>query len=93
VRLRHRFISAEWDSVAGEYTIVCRNEVTGDEVVTRAKVLVSAIGGFHTPLIPKLKNRDIYTGKVVHTARWPKELKVEDLRGKKVAVIGNGCSG
>lgn len=72
--------------------IVCRNG-DGDEVVTRARVLVSAIGGFHAPIAPKLKGQDMYRGKIVIGARWPKDLTTDKLRGKRVAVIGNGCSG
>ena len=56
-------------------------------------MLVSAIGGFHTPLFPKLKGQDAFRGRVIHCARWPKDVAPKDLRGKKVAVIGNGCSG
>jgi cation diffusion facilitator CzcD-associated flavoprotein CzcO len=93
VKLSHRMLSAEWDADVGEYTITLLNQATGQQVITKARVLVSAIGGFHTPLVPKLKGQDKFRGKVIHCARWPKDLTPADLRGKKVAVIGNGCSG
>lgn len=93
VRLQHRFVSAEWDAARAEYTIVLRNEATGEDVTTIANVLVSAVGGFSTPLYPTIKGQDSFRGKIIHTARWPKDLKPEDLRGKKVAIVGNGCSG
>jgi cation diffusion facilitator CzcD-associated flavoprotein CzcO len=57
------------------------------------RILVSAIGGFSTPLWPEIQGLDTFKGLVVHTSRWPEDLKPEQLRGKKVAVVGNACSG
>ncbi len=34
---------------------------------------------------------ETFQGTVIHPARWPREGI--NLKGKKVAVIGNGCSG
>ena len=54
-----------------------------------ASVLISAVGGFNTPRVPDIDGLSDFTGNWVHSARWPQDL---DLRGKRVAVVGNGAS-
>lgn len=56
-----------------------------------AEVLISAIGGFSTPLDkpPGLNGLDRFEGERFHSARWNHSV---DLKGKRVGVIGNGCS-
>lgn len=56
-------------------------------------VLVCATGAFSEPNRIPLPGEENFTGQVVHAARWPRDLKNEDLRGKNVVVVGNGCSG
>jgi 4-hydroxyacetophenone monooxygenase len=55
----------------------------------RARILISAVGAFNTPVTPRLPGLASFKGHAFHTARWPQDL---DLAGKKVAVIGNGAS-
>jgi cation diffusion facilitator CzcD-associated flavoprotein CzcO len=55
----------------------------------RAKVVVSAIGLFHTPAVPDIAGLDEFTGTVFHSARWDHD---HDLTGRRVAVIGTGAS-
>ena len=55
----------------------------------RANILISAVGLLNVPKIPDIKGLDTFKGTCFHTARWPKGL---DLKGKRVAVIGNGAS-
>lgn len=44
-----------------------------------------------SPVYPKdLVGSDVFKGHIWHSARWNHEVP---LSGKKVAVIGNGCSG
>lgn len=35
---------------------------------------------------------DEFEGKLIHAAEWPEELDNKALKGKTVAVVGNGCS-
>jgi 4-hydroxyacetophenone monooxygenase len=53
-------------------------------------VVISAIGYLNRPNEPKLEGAQDFKGEIFHTARWPDDL---DIRGKRVAVIGSGCSG
>jgi 4-hydroxyacetophenone monooxygenase len=55
-----------------------------------ANFIVSATGTFANPKQPRFKNQEAFKGQIVHPARWPEGL---DLKGKRVAVIGNGSTG
>ena len=54
-----------------------------------ARHLVTAVGQLHHPAIPNIVNEDSYRGKRFHSAQWDHSV---DLRGKRVAVIGNAAS-
>jgi cation diffusion facilitator CzcD-associated flavoprotein CzcO len=54
-----------------------------------AGVLVTACGQLSVPSAPPLEGLDSFEGPAFHTARWRHDV---DLQGKRVAVIGTGCS-
>jgi cation diffusion facilitator CzcD-associated flavoprotein CzcO len=54
-----------------------------------AEVVVAACGQLSTPSIPPIPGLDDFEGPSFHTARWRHDI---DLAGKRVAVIGTGCS-
>ncbi len=54
-----------------------------------ANVLVSACGLFNQPALPELPGLETFAGASFHSARWDHDY---DLAGKRVAVIGTGCS-
>jgi cation diffusion facilitator CzcD-associated flavoprotein CzcO len=54
-----------------------------------ADVLVTACGQLSVPTVPPLPGLDSFAGPAFHTARWRHDV---DLAGKRVAVIGAGCS-
>ncbi|MEU7047343.1 flavin-containing monooxygenase [Streptomyces eurythermus] len=62
---------------------------TGRTVTTRFVIL--ATGCMSVPKDPGIPGADSFTGAVHHTARWPREDV--SFAGKRVAVIGTGCSG
>ena len=43
----------------------------------------------YKPNYPKLKGMDSFKGRLFHSARWEDDF---DYTGKKVAVIGSGCT-
>ena len=55
----------------------------------KARAVVSAVGGLTDPAAPDINGIESFTGEVFHTARWNHDY---DLKGKRVAVIGTGCS-
>ena len=54
-----------------------------------ARIVVSAIGLFHTPSVPDLPGLDKFAGTTFHSAHWNHD---HDLTGLRVAVIGTGAS-
>ena len=52
--------------------------------------MITAVGFLSRPNIPKIAGAEKFTGPSWHTARWPEGF---DLKGKRVAVIGTGCTG
>jgi cation diffusion facilitator CzcD-associated flavoprotein CzcO len=54
-----------------------------------ADVLVTACGQLSVPAVPPLPGLDSFGGPAFHTARWRHDV---DLAGKRVAVLGTGCS-
>ena len=54
-----------------------------------ANVVISAVGQLNRPSIPEFSGRENFGGESFHSARWRSDI---DLRGKRVAVIGTGCS-
>lgn len=60
----------------------------GNEQI-RSNIVISAVGAFGTPKWPDIEGFDRFGGTVLHTAQWDQSV---DLKGKRVAVIGNGAS-
>ncbi|KAI3394967.1 hypothetical protein diail_2025 [Diaporthe ilicicola] len=52
-------------------------------------ILLTAVGGFSIPREVHFPGLESFKGKVFHTAQWDHTC---DYKGKRVAVIGNGCS-
>ncbi|WP_298508383.1 NAD(P)/FAD-dependent oxidoreductase, partial [uncultured Nocardioides sp.] len=56
----------------------------------RANAVICGTGTFSRPSIPAFEGVDDFGGVATHTARWPADL---DLAGKRVGVVGSGCTG
>ncbi|MDA0160963.1 NAD(P)/FAD-dependent oxidoreductase [Solirubrobacter ginsenosidimutans] len=54
-----------------------------------ADVLITACGQLSIPQVPPLPGLDSFAGPAFHTARWRHDVP---LAGRRVAVIGTGCS-
>ncbi len=57
----------------------------------RARYLIMATGCLSVPKVPDLPGLDQFSGRVLHTADWPREGA--DLSDQTVGVIGTGSSG
>lgn len=55
----------------------------------QARFVVHGIGALRDPRWPALPSREQFSGRMVHSARWPRDL---DLAGKRVVVVGTGAS-
>ncbi len=77
-----------WDEERQQWQIRSR-DADGTQRVDYASVVVTAAGYLNRPRWPELKGRETFGGRSIHSAQWDTEL---DLTGKKVAVIGAGCT-
>lgn len=84
VRLSTPIVAATWDDERACWRL--RDGHGGEH---HARVLVSAVGLFHTPAEPAIEGLHDFGGAMFHSARWDHE---HDLTGERVAVIGTGAS-
>jgi 4-hydroxyacetophenone monooxygenase len=80
--------SLTWDADAAMWEI--RAEGPHGSREWRANVVISAVGFLSRPALPEIEGLDEFQGSAFHTARWPKGLSLD---GKRIAVVGSGCSG
>lgn len=92
LRERTRFstevVALHWDEGRAMWAI---HTVDGDGArdVSYANVVVPAAGYLNRPRWPELAGRHDFAGVSIHSAEWDPGLS---LRGKKVAIIGTGCT-
>jgi cation diffusion facilitator CzcD-associated flavoprotein CzcO len=82
-------VSAEWSAKEQLYHVITEDVESGARFSTTAKILISALGLLHVPRLPSIPGISSFKGNMFHSARWDTGV---DLRGKRVAVIGNGTS-
>lgn len=74
------------------YRVEVRDVLTGATRMDWGNAIVSCVGLLDVPYYPKdLESvQTKFKGTHLHSARWDHSV---DFHGKRVAVIGNGCSG
>jgi cation diffusion facilitator CzcD-associated flavoprotein CzcO len=80
-------LGAEWQG--GKWKVHFKDVSTGKTFTKECEVFLSAVGGFAKLREPRFPGLDQFEGPVFHTADWDHSF---DWHGKRVAVIGNGCS-
>src|SRR6478735_6886997 len=75
--------SATWDEERARWVL---QTSAGEH---ECDVLLTACGQLSVPTVPPLPGLDSFEGPAFHTAQWRHDV---DLAGKRVAVIGTGCS-
>ncbi len=80
--------SLTWDESAAMWEI----RVAGPEGerTLRSNAVITGVGFLNRPNMPTIEGMADFQGPSWHTARWPEGA---DLRGKRIAVIGTGCTG
>lgn len=76
-----------FDQSTSLWTVNYRKD--GAEKSIQANLVVSAVGQLNRPVIPEFEGLSDFSGASFHSARWEHDV---DLEGKRVAVIGTGCS-
>ncbi|RLP63051.1 hypothetical protein L150_01756 [Candida albicans Ca529L] len=79
----------EWDDVNGEWTLYAHDVKTGQRILHKSKLLLACQGGLVHPLQLQAEGLENFKGAYMHSALWDHSV---DFKGKKVIVIGNGCS-
>jgi len=83
VRTNTEVTHAQWDERRAKWQL----QTTAGSF--EADVLVAACGQLSRPKKATIKGLESFAGPVFHTAEWDHDV---DLTGKRVAVIGTGCS-
>jgi len=87
IRFNTKVQNARYDEATARWHVVA-DGANGPEDL-HANVLIGAVGVLNTPKLPPIEGLAEFKGQCFHTARWPKGL---DLKGKRVAVVGNGAT-
>ncbi|EXJ79546.1 hypothetical protein A1O3_07825 [Capronia epimyces CBS 606.96] len=91
VHVKREVLAATWLKGANQWAVEVKNLEDGTVAVDTADFFVSAQGRINVPKYPQVEGlHDVFGGDVIHTSSWPSGY---DLKGKRVAVIGNGASG
>jgi cation diffusion facilitator CzcD-associated flavoprotein CzcO len=77
-----------WDEDQGHWQVHSVG-AAGTRAVSHARVVVTAAGYLNRPRWPDVPGRETFGGIGIHSAQWDPAL---DLTGKRVAVIGAGCT-
>ncbi len=83
IRTNTEVTAATWDAARGRWSL--ETSAGGHE----ADVLIAACGQLSVPSVPPIPGLETFEGPTFHTARWNHDV---DLAGKRVAVVGTGCS-
>lgn len=89
VQLKTEVVAATWISETNVWRVRLRHVGTGHEFDQEAEMLVSAVGTLSTPKECNIPGSESYNGPIFHSARWNHDF---DIEGKRIAVVGNGCS-
>ncbi len=84
VRFSTEIVEVAWDG--GRYQWRMRDR---DGRRYEARIVVSAIGMFHTAAVPDFEGLGDFEGTTFHSAHWDHD---HDVTGRRVAVIGTGAS-
>ena len=88
IRFGCEVTTAAFDEATALWRVEWR-DAAGVAHVGHARTLVSAVGVLGRPVVPSLPGLGTFGGPVFHSAQWKHDV---DLRGKRVAVVGNGAS-
>jgi cation diffusion facilitator CzcD-associated flavoprotein CzcO len=84
IRFHSELSSAQYDEATARWRLQL-----ADGSQFESQFLVSAVGQLHLPNTPVLPGQEAFEGAAFHSASWNNEV---DLKGKRVAVIGNAAS-
>ncbi|KAL4756207.1 flavin-containing monooxygenase [Aspergillus foveolatus] len=90
VRAQHRVERAEWFGDKGKWKVTV-SDLKEDRVYEEElDILLNAIGHFNAWKLPDYTGINTFKGPLFHSSNWDHSV---NLKGKRVALIGNGASG
>jgi cation diffusion facilitator CzcD-associated flavoprotein CzcO len=88
MRLGRAIRQAHFDAEAGRWLLELDN---GERL--SARFFVCSTGPLSQPRWPEIEGLNDFSGRLLHTARWPADARPEvELRGKRIGVIGTGST-
>jgi cation diffusion facilitator CzcD-associated flavoprotein CzcO len=78
-----------WREDASRWLMVLRNTDTDELFYHECQILFGATGVLVEPRPCDIPGASTFNGSIFHSARWNNDVSLE---GKKVVVVGNGCS-
>lgn len=95
MRFNHEVVGCYWQQETGEWLVKIK-ETKADGSTRlfddRCHFLLHGTGILNNYKWPNIEGMDKFKGRIVHTARWPKEYQAEQWKNDRVAVIGSGAS-
>ena len=88
IRFQTEVTRVIYNEKSSTWTVTARGSDGRIQAVT-ANIVVTAVGQLNRPAIPEIPGLDAFSGPIFHTAEWDHK---QDLRGRRVALIGTGAS-
>ncbi|KAI9880737.1 MAG: hypothetical protein M1830_000626 [Pleopsidium flavum] len=88
-------IGCYWQAEQGQWKVKLRQTQPGGqsrEFEDTCDLLLHATGILNNFKWPDIEGIERFKGRMVHTARWPKDYQQEQWKDDRVAVIGSGAS-
>jgi cation diffusion facilitator CzcD-associated flavoprotein CzcO len=92
IKFNHRAVGATWQEDSSTWKVELQSTDSSGKPVTVIKesdILVQGVGTLNAWKYPEVPGLSSFEGTLMHTATWDDKL---DLKGKSVAIIGNGAS-
>ena len=87
VRFSTELVEARFNAASNLWDVTTRD--AQGEHQESVNVVISAVGQLNRPAMPDIPGLETFGGETWHSARWRNDV---DLTGKRVAVVGTGCS-
>lgn len=84
-----KLVEGRWQPEKNMWKATLQNVKTGEIFTDECNVLIGCHGILNRPKMADIPGRDTFKGNLIHPAKWDHSV---DLKGKRVAVIGNGSS-
>lgn len=85
--------SCEWNEEQGQWHVEIENALTGEMFHETCHILIGANGILNSWKYPEeVEGLQDFTGRLLHTARWPEDYGPEQWSTERVAVLGSGST-